>query len=102
METGLVLPAGAFLFTLALVGWLLRRRERKIRTVRPVFPRWGVKLTGISKRLLALGRDRLVWFDAWEELTELVTIFGLAAVLWVFRQSLFARRPAGRPGPGQA
>jgi NADH:ubiquinone oxidoreductase subunit K len=25
METGLVLQAGAFLFTLAPVGWLLRR-----------------------------------------------------------------------------
>jgi rhodanese-related sulfurtransferase len=51
---------------------------------------------------VATFRDRLVWFDAWEELTELITIFGIAAVLWVFRQSLFARRPAGLPGPGQA
>lgn len=51
---------------------------------------------------VATFRDRLVWFDAWEELTELVSIFSIAAVLWVFRQSLFARRPAGRPGPGQA
>jgi len=51
METGLVLPAGAFLFTLALVGWLLWRMERKIRTVRPVFPQWGVKLKGMSERV---------------------------------------------------
>ena len=48
---------------------------------------------------VATFRDRLVWFDAWEELTELVAVFGIAAVLWVFRQSLFSpRRPvsAGR------
>jgi hypothetical protein len=51
---------------------------------------------------VATFRDRLVWFDAWEELTELVAIVGIAAVLGVFRQSLFAPRQAGRTGPGAA
>jgi hypothetical protein len=33
-------------------------------------------------------RDRLVWFDVWEELTELLFIFSAAVVVWVFRQAL--------------
>ena len=52
--------------------------------------------------LVATFRDRLVWFDAWEELTELTAIFAVAAVLWVFRTRLLAPATSGRPGQGQA
>jgi rhodanese-related sulfurtransferase len=40
--------------------------------------------------------DRLVWFDVWEEITELLSILSIGLVLWVFRHSLFvkAERPA--------
>jgi predicted RNA-binding Zn-ribbon protein involved in translation (DUF1610 family) len=48
---------GAFLFYLALVGWLLWRMERKIRTVRPVCPQCGVQLKSMSERLaMATGK----------------------------------------------
>ena len=52
--------------------------------------------------LVATFRDRLVWFDAWEELTELTAIFAIAAVLWVFRTRLLAPATSGRPGQDQA
>lgn len=38
--------------------------------------------------LLDVYRDNLVWFAAWEELTELLFVLGVAVVLWVFRESL--------------
>jgi hypothetical protein len=58
--------------------------------------------------LVATYTDNLMWFDVWEELTELLFILGLGAVLWVFRQTLWTRQsggvtlagapsPAGRP-----
>lgn len=43
---------------------------------------------------VATFRDQLVWFDVWEELTELLSIFSLAAVLWVFRDGVLTRKPA--------
>ena len=52
--------------------------------------------------LVATFRDRLVWFDAWEELTEFIAIFAIAMVLWVFRFRLFAPVPDGRKGQGEA
>jgi rhodanese-related sulfurtransferase len=52
--------------------------------------------------LVATFRERLVWFDAWEEMTELIAIFAIAAVLWAFRASLFAPRRAVGPGPAAA
>ncbi len=44
--------------------------------------------------------DRLVWFDVWEEFTELLFIVSAGAVLWVFRGALFGKQPAaeGRAG----
>ncbi len=38
-------------------------------------------------------RDNLVWFGFWEELTELMFIASVAAVLWIFRAGLFTRKP---------
>jgi rhodanese-related sulfurtransferase len=33
-------------------------------------------------------KERLVWFDFWEEATELIFISGCGAVLWIFRRGL--------------
>ena len=33
--------------------------------------------------------DRLVWFNAWEETTELMYVASVAGTLWVFRRGLF-------------
>lgn len=37
-------------------------------------------------------RDNLVWFGAWEEITELLFVAAVALVLWVFRGSLLDKR----------
>ena len=52
--------------------------------------------------LFAVFRDDLVWYAAWEEFTELLFILGVAFVLFVFRDGLFARVPAAARGPGPA
>ena len=36
----------------------------------------------------------LVWFALWEEITELLFILAVCAVLWFFRHGLFRRSPA--------
>jgi hypothetical protein len=53
--------------------------------------------------LFAIYPDRLVWFVFWEEFTEFLLIFSIAAVLWVFRRTLFAHpSPASAPGASVA
>jgi len=42
--------------------------------------------------LLQTYRDDLVWFAAWEELTELLFVLSAGLVLWFFRHGLFFRR----------
>ena len=37
-------------------------------------------------------RENLVWFAAWEEITELLFIAGVGAVLWIFREALVQRQ----------
>ena len=32
--------------------------------------------------------DNLMWFDVWEEATELLSVLGIGVVLWVFRETL--------------
>ena len=46
-------------------------------------------------RLVFFGayEERLVWFDFWEEVTELIFIAGCAAVLWIFRRGLLGVKP---------
>jgi rhodanese-related sulfurtransferase len=44
---------------------------------------------GMFRSILAgMYSQNLVWFNFWEELTELLFIIGVCFVLWVFRQSL--------------
>jgi hypothetical protein len=52
--------------------------------------------------LLAAFRDDLVWYTTWEEFTELLFILGVAFVLFVFRDTLFARERPAAPGTGEA
>ena len=33
----------------------------------------------------------LVWFNAWEEVTELAFVVAVGALLWVFRHALLAQ-----------
>jgi rhodanese-related sulfurtransferase len=39
--------------------------------------------------LFQVYRDNLAWFVFWEEVTELIYIAGVGAVLWIFRRQLF-------------
>ncbi len=41
--------------------------------------------------LFATFRDNLIWFDVWEEITELIFTAATAYLLWIFRRSLFAK-----------
>ena len=47
--------------------------------------------------LFSTFRDNLVWFDVWEEVTELLFTLAVTYVLWIFRDSLFAKEPSPRP-----
>jgi rhodanese-related sulfurtransferase len=40
-------------------------------------------------------RDNLVWFNVWEEITELLFVVCAGAVLWVFRRGLTDTSPQG-------
>lgn len=42
--------------------------------------------------LYAPFREELVWFEFWEEATELLTIAAVAVVLWAFRKGLWPER----------
>lgn len=45
--------------------------------------------------LTSLYSHNLVWFNAWEELTELLFILGVCAILWIFKSSLLANHGKG-------
>ena len=52
---------------------------------------------GMFRSILAgLYSQNMVWFNFWEEGTELLFIVGVCFVLWVFRQSLFKTPNVGR------
>jgi hypothetical protein len=43
--------------------------------------------------------DNLLWFEEWEEITELLFIMATACLLWLFRHSLFDNRAAAGNSP---
>ena len=47
--------------------------------------------------LLQVYRDNLVWYAAWEELTELLFVLSAGLVLWIFRHGLFFERVSSAP-----
>ena len=71
----------------------LRFKKRDAVQWSKVFFSAGMGAMGFSFfRLLAFQayRDNLVWFGAWEEITELLFVLGVGLVLWVFRSVLLA------------
>ncbi len=53
--------------------------------------------------LVATFRDDLMWFETWEEWTELLFVLGVAVVLWIFRHGLLAERAqSGAAAPATA
>ena len=49
--------------------------------------------------LVAAYRENAVWANAWEEITELIFTAAVAFILFVFRQSLFAKEPPAQTNP---
>jgi len=85
------LPVAAVV--LLSIGWtfLIACREQGIYWSKLFFAAGSGALGFSFFRLLLLHvyRDDLVWFVAWEEITELMFIVGTLATLWIFRDSLF-------------
>jgi len=77
-------------FAAALVTFYLRKAD-PLPFAKVLFAS-GLGFFGFSMFRLVLFqvyRDNLTWFVFWEELTELIYIFGTGAVLWIFRGRLF-------------
>ena len=89
------LPAAALL--LLNVSWfvLMFKRDNAVWWSKVFFSAGSGALGFAFFRLLLLHtyRDDLVWFAAWEELTELLFVVSAGLVLWFFRHGLFGRRP---------
>lgn len=79
------------LFSLSfIVIWV--KKDRPAPTLAKVLFSAGVGAFGFSMfRLLfsAAYQNNLVWFDFWEELTELLYMVAIGCVLWIFRRRLF-------------
>ncbi len=87
-------PAVAFIFF--LVAWLvlLFKRSNPVQFSK-MFLSAGLGFLGFGLlRLFFVSSfyDNLMWFDVWEETTEFLFLFGTAAILWIFRDSLFVKK----------
>jgi len=93
--------AAAVLLALAFAALVWKRKE-PVAWSKALFCA-GIGALGFSYLrwvLFAGFREDLVWFETWEEITELIYILGVAFVLWTFRHGLFAtarERAAGSP-----
>jgi hypothetical protein len=86
--------AAAVLLTVSLA--LLRPQRHNQLLWSKIFFAAGTGAAGFSYLRMILFhayRENLVWFAAWEEITELLFIAGVGAVLWIFRDGLFRRPP---------
>jgi rhodanese-related sulfurtransferase len=90
---------------LAVSFAVLRFKKRDAVPWSKVFFSAGMGAMGFSFfRLLFFQayRDNLVWFGAWEEITELLFVLGVGLVLWVFREALLPELAAVLAGKGLA
>jgi len=79
---------GALAMLLTLVR--LRGGPQSVRRAeRPFFVGFGLLSFVVVRFLLQYTfRQRPIWSDFWEELTELMTVLGVGLVVWVFRRQL--------------
>ena len=78
-------------FAAALVTFYLRKEDPM--PFAKILLASGLGFFGFSMFRLVLFqvyRDNLTWFVFWEEVTELIYIVGVGAVLWIFRGRLFS------------
>jgi rhodanese-related sulfurtransferase len=81
--------AAAVLFVIALL--VLRWKRRAPVAASRILLAAGCGALGFCfLRLFLFGayKERLVWFDFWEEATEFILVSGCGAVLWIFRRGL--------------
>jgi hypothetical protein len=81
---------------LALTGsWLvlLFKRDEPVAMAKVLFALGAGPLSfGLLRLFLVFTFERdLVWFETWEEVTELIFVAAVALVLWVFRERLFLK-----------
>jgi hypothetical protein len=94
---------------LMTASWLvlLFKREEPVPLAKVLFAAGSGPLGfGFMRLFLAAAyRDNLIWFNAWEEITELLFVVAVAFVLWIFRLGLFrpeSPTPSDEHGLGPA
>lgn len=88
-------PLAAMILLVAALIVLLLRKNDAVHLAKVLFA-GGMGYLGFSflrMIFLAAYRDNLVWFAFWEEITELAFVLAAGAMLWIFRQGLFAAKP---------
>ena len=95
------LPIAAIvLFAISLV--VLQCARKNLLLWSKIFFSAGVGAIGFSFFRLVLFhayRDNLVWFETWEEITELLFVLGVGLVLWTFHAALLPTKPTISPCP---
>ena len=83
--------------SLAGVSWLVfvLKRDEPVASAKVWFSAGLGFLSFSIFRLLVYApfREELVWFEFWEEATELLGVAAVAVVLWVFRKGLWPATP---------
>jgi rhodanese-related sulfurtransferase len=88
-----VYPALGALLLLGTMVQLLRGKKALQHAQAPFFAGLGFLSYSLLRSILFAFCQRMpVWADFWEELTELMTVLGVAVILWVFRGPLGLRR----------
>jgi hypothetical protein len=94
---------------LMTASWLvlLFKREEPVPLAKVLFAAGSGPLGfGFMRLFLAAAyHDNLIWFNAWEEITELLFVVAVAFVLWIFRLGLFrpeSPTPSDEHGLGPA
>ncbi|MCX6905447.1 MAG: hypothetical protein NTW03_18605 [Verrucomicrobia bacterium] len=89
-------PALAIVLLTAAWLVLLFKRQEPVAMSKALFAAgMGPLSFGLLRLFLVFtfGND-LMWFETWEEVTELIFVVAVAVVLWVFRERLFVREEA--------
>jgi rhodanese-related sulfurtransferase len=90
-----VLPVMALAcFALGYLPLWRKRSNPAVSFWTQVFTAAGMGALSFSLIRLALSTmysTNLVWFDFWEETTELIFVVAIGAVLWLFREALFSK-----------
>jgi rhodanese-related sulfurtransferase len=91
-------PVFAILFSLSSLLVLRYKKNDAIQWAKIFFAAAGGALSFGLFRLIffSLHSDNQVWFNFWEEATELIFVTGVAFTLWAFRKALFSQPSADK------